>query len=158
MTTPVVIRPSTPADAEAIGSMAAEFQAYLCALGDQTKFDWGASKYLRDGFGDHPAFEGFVAETESGVGGYLLYHFGYDTDVGQRLLFIIDLYVREASRHCGIGSALIKRVAEAGRSRGASAMFWSVYEANTAAMRFYESLGAKPVSGLRFMSMAIDQS
>ena len=135
--------------------MAAEFQAYLRALGDKTEFDWGASKYLRDGFGDNPAFEGLVAETESEVAGYLLYHFGYDTDCGQRLLFIIDLYVRKAVRHRGIASALMERAAEIGRSRGASAIFWSVYERNTAALRFYETLGAKPVNGLRFMSLAI---
>ncbi len=155
MPMPLLIRPSTQADANAIGSMAAEFQAYLRALGDRTPFDWGASKYLRDGFGDDPAFEGLVAETSSEVVGYLLYYFGYDTDRGQRLLHLVDLYVREAFRHRGIASALMKRVAEIGRSRGVEAMFWSVFGANAAALRFYETLGAEPVHGLRFMSLAI---
>ena len=54
----MVIRRSTPRDAEPVGAMAAEFQAYLRDLGDKTEFDWGASKYLRDGLGDNPAFEG----------------------------------------------------------------------------------------------------
>ena len=155
MTTPLVIRPSTPADAEAIGAMAAEFQAYLRALGDKTNFDWGAPQYLRDGFGDKRAFEGIVAEMESGIVGYLLYHFGYDTDLGHRLVHVVDLYVREAFRHRGVASALMERVEDVGRSYGAEEMFWSVYEQNGAAVRFYEALGAKPVKGLRFMSMAI---
>lgn len=153
----MVIRESTPRDAEAIGNMVVEFQAYLWSLGDKTEFHFGASKYLRDGFGDNPAFEGLVADTESGVSGYLLYHFGYDTDRGQRLVHIIDLYVREAFRHRGIASALMERVSEVGRSRGADAMFWSVYEPNTIALRFYETLGATYVNGLRFMSLAIDR-
>lgn len=152
---PVAIRPSTPRDADAVGHMAAEFQAYLHSLGDKTEFDWGASKYLRDGFGDNPAFEGLVAETESDVVGYLLYHFGYDTERGQRLICIIDLYVREAFRRRGIAAALMKRAAEIGRSRGAEAMCWSVYEPNAVALRFYEALGARRVRGLYYMSLAI---
>jgi len=150
----LVIRNATAADATAIGEMVAEFQAYLRGLGDSTEFDFGAARYLRDGFGDDPAFEGLVAETGTGIDGYLLYHFGYDTDIGRRLVFIIDLYVRKTSRQRGIGSALMKRVSEIGRGRGAVAMFWSVLEANAAALRFYEALGAAPVKGLRFMSMA----
>jgi ribosomal protein S18 acetylase RimI-like enzyme len=155
MKTQVVIRKATAADADAIGSMVAEFQAYLRGLGDRAEFDFGAAKYLRDGFGDDPAFEGLVAETETGLDGYLLYHFGYDTDAGQRLVHIIDLYVREKSRHRGIGSALMKNVAEMGRAHGARAMFWSVFEANSAALRFYSALGAKPLKDLQFMSVAI---
>ncbi|MEP6668628.1 MAG: GNAT family N-acetyltransferase [Chthoniobacter sp.] len=152
----LLIRASTCHDAEAIGRMAAEFCAYLRTLGDETEFGFGAAKYLRDGFGDDPAFQGLVAETDSEVSGYLLYHFGYDTDLGQRLVWVIDLYVREAVRHRGVASALMKRVAEIGRSHGAQALFWSVYEPNTAARRFYESLGATSVNGLRFMSLAIE--
>jgi ribosomal protein S18 acetylase RimI-like enzyme len=152
---PLVIRESTPGDAEVIGEMVAEFQAYLRALGDQTDFDFGASQYLRDGFGDDPAFNGLVAETESGVAAYLLYHFGYDTDRGQRLVHIIDLYVMEAFRHRGIASALMERAAEIGRARGAEAMFWSVYEPNTEALGFYEALGARRIRGLQFMSLEI---
>jgi hypothetical protein len=135
--------------------MIAEFQAYLRSLGDDTPAVFSAARYLRDGFGDDPAFQGLVAETESGIGGYLLYHFGYDTDRGRRLVFIIDLFVREAFRHRGLASALMERVAAIGRARGADAMFWSVYEPNTPALRFYEALGATPVIGLRFMSLAI---
>jgi len=155
---PLVIRPSTPVDAEAIGAMAAEFQAYLRNLGDQTPFDWGAAKYRRDGFGENPAFQGLVAETDSGVAGYLLYHFGYDTDVGQRLVHIIDLYVREAARKQGLASALMQRVAEIGRAQGAEVLFWCVYHRNAGALRFYEKLGAKPVKDLHFMVLPIDAS
>jgi len=151
----MVIRQSTVHDAEPIGKLAAEFQTYLRALGDRTEFDWGATKYLRDGFSDDPAFEGLVAETKSEVVAYLLYHFGYDTDRGQRLVHVIDLYVAEDFRRRGIGAALMKRAAAIGRARGAEAMFWSVYKPNDVALRFYEKLGATHASGLHFMSLAI---
>jgi len=157
MTVSVTIRKSTAQDADAIGEMVAEFQAYLRSLGDKTEFDWGAAKYLRDGFGEDPAFAGLIAETEAGIGGYLLYHFGYDTDCGQRMIFIIDLYVRESFRHQGIATALMAKAAEIGRARNAEKMFWAVYEANASAQSFYEALGATPVTGLKFMTLEIER-
>ena len=74
--------------------------------------------------------------------GYALYHHGYDTDHGRRVLHLIDLYVQETWRRQGIGEALVRRVAEAGRAHTAQVMFWSVYKPNTTATSFYERLGA----------------
>jgi ribosomal protein S18 acetylase RimI-like enzyme len=109
-----VIRRATAADAHAIGALAKEFQAYLRALGDRTQFEFTAETYLRDGFGPHPAF--LVAELDGEVIGYLLYHFGYDTDRAMRLLHVIDLYVQASKRRRGIGEALMRAAARsAGR-------------------------------------------
>jgi ribosomal protein S18 acetylase RimI-like enzyme len=151
----VTIRHAEARDAEAIGRLATEFHAYLRTLGDKAAFDFGATAYLRDGFGDEPAFAGLVAESDSIVVGYLLYHFGYDTDHGQRLVHIIDLYVTERCRRQGIGEALMRRVMEIGRSSGAEVMIWSVYGPNSMAKQFYEKLGAKYLNDLDFMSLAI---
>jgi GNAT superfamily N-acetyltransferase len=144
-----------PADATAIGDLAAEFQAYLRSLGDTTEFAWGAEEYLRDGFGDRPTFEGLVADVGEGVDGYLLYDFGYDTDRGERLLFVIDLYVRATARSQGIATALMDRAAQIGRSRGADLMLWAVYKPNDLALRFYENRGARYVEDLHYMSLRI---
>src|ERR671937_136814 len=108
----VAIRAATMSDAEAIGRLAAEFQDYLRSLGDRTEFDFGASHYVRDGFGEDPAFAGLVAESGDAVVGYLLYHDGYE----------IDLYVQAAWRRQGIGESLMRRAAEVGRARGAQLM------------------------------------
>lgn len=149
------IRQSTANDAEAIGCLAAEFQSYLRSLGDKTEFDWGASKYLRDGFGADRAFEGIVAEVDSRVIGYALYHFGYDTDHGQRFVFMIDLYVTQSLRRSGIGEELMGRIAEVGQSRGAECIVWSVAKSNVVATRFYEKLGATYLDEQRFMQLSI---
>ena len=102
------IREAITAGAESIANLASEFHNYLKDLGDQTSFYFNATTYLRDGFGANPAFFGFVAEIEGAVVGYLLYHFGYDTDLSRRLTFIIDLYVGEKYRARRIGTALMK--------------------------------------------------
>ncbi len=53
----LVIRSSSEQDAEAVGTLAAEFQEYMRSLKDPTEFNWGASDYLRDGFGKFPALQ-----------------------------------------------------------------------------------------------------
>jgi ribosomal protein S18 acetylase RimI-like enzyme len=147
----VAIRQSVAHDAESIGALAAEFHSYLRALGDEANFDWDAEKYLRDGFGEHSAFEGLVAEVDSRVVGYALYHFSYDTDRGQRLIYLIDLYISQSFRRAGIGEKLMQRISETGRLRGAEYIIWSVLKGNALAINFYEKLGAKYVDDVHFM-------
>lgn len=97
----------------------------------------------RDGFGERAAFAGVVAEVDDAVVGYVLYHDGYETDRGRRLVHLIDLYVHKGARRRGVGRALMQRVAELGRDRGAEIVFWSVYKPNTLASAFYERVGAR---------------
>ena len=151
----MIIRPARESDADAIGTLAAEFQAYLRDLGDRTEFAWGAREYLRDGFGDRAAFAGVVAELDGQVVGYALYHDGYETDRGRRLVHLIDLYVQEGARRRGVGRALMDQVAELGRARGAEIILWSVYKPNALAAVFYERLGARYTSDLVWMALDI---
>ena len=151
----ISIRTATASDSESIGALISEFQAYLRKLGDRTEFRFGSSAYLRDGFGDSPAFQGLVAEVGKAIVGYALYHHGYDTDHGRRVLHLIDLYVQETWRRQGIGEALMRRVAEAGRAHRAQVMLWSVYKPNTTATSFYERLGARYVEDLHWMALDI---
>ena len=151
----MIIRPATASDADAIGALASEFQAYLRDLGDRTDFSWGAKEFLRDGFGEPAAFAGVVAEVDGQVVGYALYHDGYETDRGRRLVHLIDLYVQAASRRQGVGRALMQRIADLGRERGADVVFWSVYTPNALASAFYERLGARQ-TGTDLVWMVID--
>jgi diamine N-acetyltransferase len=145
------VRAATFDDAEAIGELAQRFAAYLRSLGDPAEFRFNAETYRRDGFGERPAFSGLVAESDGKVVGYLLYHFGYDTDRAFRILHVIDLYVREDARRRGIGRALMDAAAALCREAGARELFWSVYAPNRLGAGFYESLGAKYTRDLRFM-------
>ena len=104
-----------------------------------------AEAYLRDGFGENPAFTGLVAEENGCVIGYLLYHFGYDSDRAARTLNIADLYVDEAKRNQGVGRALVTGAAEIARKADAEEMVWAVFHSNDLATRFYERLGAQRI-------------
>lgn len=155
MTSGIHIRPATAADAQIIGRLAQQFADYLRGLGDTTDFQFDAGTYLRDGFGPNPAFAGIVADANSEVVGYLLYHFGYEVDRALRLLHVIDLYVRPEARSRGVGRTLMDEAARLCREAGGSELFWSVYRPNTLAAQFYERLGARLVKDLDFMTWRV---
>jgi len=147
------IRPALAEDAAAVGRLAQQFAGYLRSLGDTTEFNLTAERYLRDGFGPRPAFGGLVAEVEGKVVGYLLYHFGYDSDAAARNLHIADLYVDAATRRQGAGRALVSAAASIAVKAGAQEMIWSVYHANKLAATFYENLGAQRTTDVFYMKL-----
>ncbi len=138
-----------------MASLSREFGAYLQALGDPQPRVLTVADYLRDGFGERPAFAGVVAELEGEVVGYLLYCPAYDLDLGGRILYLCDLFVRESRRRQGVARALMQAAAEACRLMGGTALLWSVYIPNTAAASFYEKLGARYLRGLNFMQWSV---
>jgi len=150
------IRPALASDASAVGHLARQFANYLHTLGDQTDFKLTAEAYRRDGFGLRPAFEGLVAEQRGYVIGYLLYHFGYDSDGAFRNLHIVDLYVDSKARKQGIGRALMTAAAGIARQAGSQEIIWSVYHANDLATEFYERLGAQRITEVFFMKLPAD--
>lgn len=139
---PLLVRPAALADADAVARLAAEFVAYLSGLGDSAPRGITADEYRRDGFGEHAAFAGLVADDGGQIVGYLLYHDGYDVDRGGRVLHVVDLFVTDSSRGRGAGRALMEAVREVCRRRSGRALLWTVYNRNIEARTFYERLGA----------------
>jgi ribosomal protein S18 acetylase RimI-like enzyme len=152
----LTIRSALATDAAAVGRLAKQFASYLRSLGDKTDFKLTAEGYLRDGFGLRPAFKGLVAEEESQVVGYLLYHLGYDSDGAFRNLHVADLYVDSTARRKGVGRALMTAAARIAREANAREMIWSVYHANDLATAFYERLGARRITEVFFMKLQAD--
>jgi GNAT superfamily N-acetyltransferase len=150
------IRAATADDAEAISNLVSEFHDYLNQLGEPTTFHFTSSTYLRDGFGERPAFVAHVAESDDQVIAYIILESGYDTDRGRRLIYIDDLFVTESWRSQGVGKALLAQAAVTARAQGAEALWWGVHERNDSALRFYEDLGAKYLKGIRFMSIDVE--
>jgi len=150
---PFTIRAARADDAFAIGALARQFADYLRGLGDTSEFRLTAEAYLRDGFGQNPTFAGLVAEADGRVIGYLLYHFGYDSDRAARTLDIADLYVEQTRRNQGVGGALMTHVADVARKAGAEEMVWAVYHANDLATRFYERMGAHRLTDIFLMKL-----
>lgn len=149
----LIVRAATAADAQAVGKLAQQFAGYLRGLGDTTDFKLSDESYMRDAFGPKPAFAGLVAELDGNVIGYLLYHFGYDSDGAVRNLYVVDLYVDLDTRKRGAGRALMAEVARIAREEGVQELVWSVYHANALAAAFYERLGAQRITDVFFMKL-----
>ncbi|XP_021093689.1 diamine acetyltransferase 2 isoform X1 [Heterocephalus glaber] len=123
-----------------------------------------------DGFGENPFYHCLVAEILPAPGerqgpsivGYGLYYFIYSTWKG-RNVYLEDVYVMPEYRGQGIGSKIIKKVAEVSRERGAtiqalkrpeyvaldqgcSQFRLAVLEWNKRAIDLYKALGAQDLT------------
>jgi GNAT superfamily N-acetyltransferase len=141
MTTPPVdmrIRRAAPADVEVLTQLIEELNVHQ----EEPTGRVTAEAVRRDGFGQPPEFEVLLAEIDGAVVGYLLYHPSWSTEVGERGLFLYDLYVRESARGHGVGRALMAAVAATAKAGGRTYMWWCSKEWNLEAQAFYAGLGA----------------
>jgi GNAT superfamily N-acetyltransferase len=83
----------------------------------------------------------FVGSEPVGMAGFFQ---TYSTFAARRGLYLEDLYVREAWRHRGVGAAILRQVAQVALGRDLGRVEWTTLIWNTAAIEFYEALGATP--------------
>lgn len=95
----------------------------------------------RDGFGENPLFNCFVAETEGKIIGMALFYFRYSTWKG-KTVHLEDLMVNEAYRGHGIGFQLYKKVMEFAAENNLKRVEWVVLDWNAQAINFYKNTGA----------------
>lgn len=96
----------------------------------------------RDGFGDHPLFNCYVAENAAQeIIGIALFYPRYSTWKGP-VIHLEDLVVSEAYRGQGLGNALLKKVVAFAREKQLKRVSWEVLDWNTPAIDFYEAKGA----------------
>jgi GNAT superfamily N-acetyltransferase len=98
----------------------------------------------REGFGDAPRFHALLAETpDRAIVGLALFYFNFSTWTSINGLYLEDLYVEPEWRRHGIARALMNELAQIARANTCGRFRWSVLRSNTAARRFYESLGGQ---------------
>ncbi|HEX6039020.1 GNAT family N-acetyltransferase [Longimicrobium sp.] len=96
-------------------------------------------------FGPRPAAEVVIAEEDGEPLGFALFFHNYSTFLAQPGLYLEDLYVRPEARGRGTGRALLAHLARLARERGCGRLEWWVLDWNESAIRFYRSLGARPM-------------
>ncbi len=137
------IRPAVAADAEV-------FLSLVDALADYEKLERPSpearERLLRDGFGDAPRFQPYLAELEGRPVGYAITFETYSSFLALPTFYLEDIFVLPEVRRHGVGGALFRYlVAEAVR-RGCGRMEWAVLDWNQLAIDFYERLGARRMS------------
>ncbi|KUJ60473.1 GNAT family acetyltransferase [Flavobacteriaceae bacterium CRH] len=107
---------------------------------------------VRDGFGEKPLFNVFVAELEKEIVGIALYYYRYSTWKG-KTIHLEDLIVKEKMRGTGLGSALYAEIMKQGKRDNVRRVEWNVLDWNTPAVKFYENSGAKILQGWQVVQM-----
>ena len=107
---------------------------------------------VRDGFGEKPLFQTFVAELNGEIIGMTLYYYRYSTWKG-KTIHLEDLIVKEAHRGTGAGLALYTEIMKQGKKDGVRRIEWNVLDWNEPAIRFYEKSGAKLLNDWRVVQM-----
>jgi GNAT superfamily N-acetyltransferase len=101
---------------------------------------------LRDTlFGPKPYAEVVFACLAAEPVGFALFFHNYSTFLGQPGIYLEDLFVRPAVRGQGVGQALLTWLASEAVRRNCGRLEWSVLDWNEPAIRFYKSLGARPM-------------
>ena len=108
------------------------------------------AELLRDGFSDRPLFECLIGSLDERPVGLALFFPIYSTWKGPSI-HLEDLFVQPAARGCGIGKALLIRVAAIAVERKCARLQWDVLDWNQPAIDFYQSLGARFMDEWRIM-------
>lgn len=136
----VHIRKGHIGDVEAIFSLVEELGVYEKA---GHEIDTSPEKLKRDGFGDHPLFNTFVAVTpQREIVGVAIFYIGYSTWKGKQL-YLDDLVVTEMFRRKGIGQKLLDKLILHAKENDVCQMRWHVLNWNEPAIRFYEKIKAQ---------------
>lgn len=93
-----------------------------------------------------PPFECLLGERDGVAVGFALFFQSYSTWRGRPGLYLEDLFVEEAHRHRGVGTALLRRLAALAVERGCARLEWAVLDWNEPAIAFYRTLGAEAMS------------
>lgn len=112
---------------------------------------------VRDGFGEKPLFNVFVAEIENEekqkeIVGIALYYYRYSTWKG-KTIHLEDLIVKEKMRGTGLGSALYTEIMKQGKRDNVRRVEWNVLAWNTPAVNFYKNSGAKILDDWQVVQM-----
>jgi len=133
------IRPATIHDAALLRTMIRELAEF------EHELQWVSIReedLARDGFGENPRFRALIAEWDGQPAAYAVVFNYFSTWVG-RGLFLEDLFVREAFRGRGIGTALLASVARIAMDEKCYGIHWEVLDWNEKAIAMYKALGAE---------------
>jgi GNAT superfamily N-acetyltransferase len=97
-------------------------------------------------FGERPAAEVLLAFEGQAPVGFAVYFYNFSTWLGRPGLYLEDLFVKPEKRGKGYGRALLVELAKIARDRECGRMEWAVLNWNEPAIKFYRTLGAKPMN------------
>ena len=139
------IRPARPDDSEALAALCSEHAAYEKIPCPGT----GHAARLAAAL-NAARFQAWLGLLDGEPIGYASATFDFSTLSAQMFCHLDCLYLRPATRHLGLGKALLERVAACARDAGCSQLQWQTPIWNASAIRFYDRLGATRLEKQRY--------
>lgn len=137
------VRPARPGEAPLIHAFIVELARYERL---EHMVEASVGDIDRALFEAPPSAHCLIAERDAEPVGFALWYLSFSTFVGRSGVYLEDLYVRPEHRGAGVGRALLAELARCAQQRGAKRVEWSVLDWNEPALRFYRSLGARPMA------------
>ncbi len=147
MSTATTIRFATEADVPTVLRFVRELGEYEKALDQVVATETMLHEHM---FGPlvpgRARVECLIAETDGEPRGFALFFHNFSTWLARSGIYLEDLYVTPAARGTGLGIALLRQLAAIAVERGCGRMEWAVLNWNEPAIKFYDSIGALPLS------------
>lgn len=149
----LTIRPAKPTDAPVLFDL-------IQALAEYEKLSQavtGSAEALEEHlFGCKPYAEAIIAEYGGQAVGFALFFYNYSTFLTKPGIYLEDLFVLPEFRRQGIGTAILKHLAQLAVARNCGRLEWSVLDWNQPAIAFYEKIGASVLPDWRICRMTGD--
>ncbi|MBT8069310.1 MAG: GNAT family N-acetyltransferase [Gammaproteobacteria bacterium] len=137
----IKIRRAEPADAALILRFITDLAIYEKAENEVVAT---VADIQRSLFSEGANAHALICDIDAAPAGFAVYFFNYSTWLGRNGLYLEDLYVSPESRGQGAGKALLRALAKIAVSKDCGRFEWSVLDWNEPAIKFYQSIGAKP--------------
>jgi GNAT superfamily N-acetyltransferase len=93
------------------------------------------------------------AEVAGRAVGFAMFNSSYSSLLTQRCLWLDDLFVQSQFRGFGVGTALLKSLAQIADSTNCGRIEWTVNTRNAPGISFYQKQGARILENIRVCRM-----
>ena len=100
-------------------------------------------------FVESPLVRVLLAEVAGTAVGFAMFYASYSSLLAQPCLWLDDLFVQSHFRGLGIGTALLKSLAQIAESTNCGRIEWTVNTRNSPGIAFYQKQGARILENIR---------
>ncbi|MCC3570359.1 MAG: GNAT family N-acetyltransferase [Microcoleus sp. PH2017_29_MFU_D_A] len=134
----------------------ADLELILTFIAQKSEFDGAknllaatADKLQQALFCQSPLVRVLLAEVAGTAVGFAMFYATYSSLLTQPCLWLDDLFVQAPMRGMGVGTALLKHLAQIAESTNCGRIEWTVNAKNSAGVAFYEKQGARILENIR---------
>ena len=140
----LVLRTAEPRDAMLVLDLVRELSVYERL---SHEVDATSRHFEQALFGPNPRVFCELAEWDGEAAGFALWFYSFSSFRGRHGIYLEDVFVRPHLRGNGIGTALLRGLAQRCAAENLARLEWSVLDWNESALRFYRAIGAVPMEG-----------